>query len=63
MDLFEIALFIGESNPEAALRFIEAAEATFKQLAAMPGMGRPRNFKIPACTICGPGKLRDLRTI
>ena len=44
-DLFDIAIFIAAGNPEAALRFLDAAEATFKQLAAMPGMGRFRQFK------------------
>ena len=44
-DLYEIAIYIAEDSPQSALRFLEAAEATLKELAAMPGMGRPRKFK------------------
>jgi toxin ParE1/3/4 len=31
--------FIAQSNPEAALRFFDAARQTFGDLARMPGMG------------------------
>ncbi len=38
-DLAELAEYIRQHNPRAALRFLKAAEATFRQLASMPGMG------------------------
>lgn len=38
-DLNELAEYIRRHNPRAALRFLECAEATFWQLAAMPGLG------------------------
>ena len=38
-DLEEQAEYIRQHNPRAALRFLEAAEATFRQLASMPGIG------------------------
>jgi toxin ParE1/3/4 len=44
-DLTEIALYIGEDNPTAARRFLDAAEATFGSLALTPGLGRQRKFK------------------
>ncbi len=44
-DLDEIHAYISEANPEAADRVLEAALATFAELAAMPAMGRPRKFK------------------
>ena len=46
-DLYEIATYIGADNPDAAMRFLDAAEKEFKSLAAMPGKGRPRRFKNP----------------
>ena len=39
-ELAEQASFIAQSNPDAAFRFLVAAEKTFRQLAEMPGMGR-----------------------
>jgi toxin ParE1/3/4 len=38
-DLDEIAEYIRQRNPRAALRFIDAAKATFERLVGMPGMG------------------------
>ena len=35
----EQAEYIRQHSPSAALRFLEAAEATFQQLASMPGIG------------------------
>src|SRR5712692_111111 len=46
-DLEEIATFIGELNPSAAWRFLEAAEQTFAQLASTPMLGRVRTFRHP----------------
>jgi len=42
------------SNPEAATRVVEAAHQTFRDLAATPGLGRPRHFRNP--------RLRDIRS-
>lgn len=39
-DLDQIHAYISEDNPEAANRVLEAALATFEDLAGMPGMGR-----------------------
>jgi toxin ParE1/3/4 len=38
-DLEEQAEYIRLRSPQAALRFLDAAEALFQQLASMPGMG------------------------
>lgn len=46
-DLFEIASYIATDKPDAAIRFLDAAESTFKILASMPEMGRPRRFSNP----------------
>ena len=34
--------YIRQHNPQAALRFLDAAEASIRQLAALPGLGRLR---------------------
>jgi len=39
-DLLEHYVFIGEKNLDAADKFLEATEAAFAKLAAMPRMGR-----------------------
>lgn len=39
-DLEEQAEYIRLRNPRAALRFLDAAEALFRQLASMPGIGQ-----------------------
>src|SRR5437762_3673968 len=38
-DLEEQAEYIRQRNPRAALRFLDAAEGTFRQLASLPGIG------------------------
>src|SRR5262252_4251542 len=38
-DLIEIADYIAADNPEAAERFLDAAEAAFDRLAALPSIG------------------------
>jgi toxin ParE1/3/4 len=38
-DLAEQAEYIRKDNPRAAIRFLEAAETTFEQLANQPGLG------------------------
>jgi toxin ParE1/3/4 len=47
-DLAEQADYIARNNIDAALRFVEAAEAAFSQLADLPDIGRPRLFRHPA---------------
>jgi toxin ParE1/3/4 len=50
-DLLEHFIALGERAGEAtALRFLQAAEDTFTELAAMPGMGRPEDFDNPRLT-------------
>jgi len=46
-DLVEQFEFIGKNNPEAAERFLDAAEAAFKKLARMPRMGAHREYLNP----------------
>ena len=40
-DLEEQAEYIRLRSPRSALRFLDAAEALFRQLASMPGLGEP----------------------
>ena len=47
-DLAEHADYIAKDNPDAALRFLEAAEAAFTCLAALPAIGRRRRFQHPS---------------
>ena len=47
-DLIEIADYIAEDNPEAAERFLNAAEATFEFIASLPSVGRTFRFQSPA---------------
>ena len=44
-DLLEQALFIGGDNPDAAERFLDAAEAAFTQLLRMPEIGAAREYR------------------
>ncbi|MGA2659024.1 MAG: type II toxin-antitoxin system RelE/ParE family toxin [Verrucomicrobiota bacterium] len=53
-ELIAVWEFIAIDNLEAADRFLEAAYGTFRELARMPGVGRPRQF--------APARLRDLRS-
>jgi toxin ParE1/3/4 len=46
-ELWAIWKFIAQDNPDAARRVIEAAHATFKNLAVTPGPGRPHKFRNP----------------
>ena len=43
-DLLEIADYIAADNPEAAERFLDAAEEAFTRLAAMPSIGQTVPF-------------------
>jgi toxin ParE1/3/4 len=38
-DLADAFAYIGQDSLDAALRFVQAAEKTFQQLAMMPGIG------------------------
>src|SRR4030095_16552724 len=58
LDLDEIAAYIPKDNPAAAIRFLDAAEATFQSLAEMPGIGSSyavRNARLSALR-CFPVK-------
>ena len=44
-ELAAIWEFIAFDNLDAADRFLDAVENTFRQLARMPGLGRPRLFR------------------
>jgi toxin ParE1/3/4 len=62
-DLIDIASFIAEDNLDAAERFLDAAEATFTNLASMPLMGRTVPFQHPQAQVCECGACRGLKTI
>ncbi|MBI3468450.1 MAG: type II toxin-antitoxin system RelE/ParE family toxin [Planctomycetes bacterium] len=47
-DLYGQAAYISGDSPEAATRFLNAAEQTFEHLASMPDLGAVQNFKSPA---------------
>ena len=44
-DLIEQADFIAQDNLDAALRFLDAAEKTFAQLARLPRIGKSPKVK------------------
>ena len=46
-DLIDQFEFIGRENPDAAERFLDAAEAAFEELARMPKMGALREYLNP----------------
>jgi len=43
-DLQACALYIGQDNPDAAERFLDAAETAFKTIGKTPFIGRLRSF-------------------
>ena len=47
-DLDEISAYVGTENPRASVRFLEAAQAAFEQIAKMPGLGALRDYGNPA---------------
>jgi toxin ParE1/3/4 len=47
LDLADYATRIARENPEAAQRFLDAAQATVQTLLAMPEMGSPCQFQNP----------------
>jgi len=63
-DLLEHFVALGERAGEAtALRFLQAAEATFAELAAMPGMGRAEEFDNPRLTGMRRWRVRGFRQL
>jgi toxin ParE1/3/4 len=46
-DLDEQARYIARDNVEAALRFLDAAEAAFDRLRSSPEIGKTRRFQHP----------------
>ncbi|WP_138497524.1 type II toxin-antitoxin system RelE/ParE family toxin [Nostoc sp. PA-18-2419] len=46
-DLIDLATYIAEDNLDASDRFLTAAEATFKQLAKTPAIGKFCQFSHP----------------
>lgn len=49
-DLIDISTYISQDNLDAGDRFIYAAEATFQQIARLPGVGRLSGFTHPKLT-------------
>ncbi len=45
-DLLDIWAYIAEDNCEAADRFLDTLESTFRSLADLPGMGRSRSEEL-----------------
>ena len=58
-DLADIAVYLAEESgsDDLAFRFFDAAEASFKQLTAMPAMGVARKYRKIAMPVA-PGLLR-----
>ena len=46
-DLDDSRDYIAQDNPEVALRFLSAAGQAFEELARMPRMGAPKEFRNP----------------
>lgn len=46
-DLAVQAAYLRQESPPSAIRFLEAAEKTFEELAAMPGLGAVEDFSVP----------------
>jgi plasmid stabilization system protein ParE len=44
-DLIDCLVYIARDSEESATRFLQVAEETFRDLAAMPGMGVGTSFK------------------
>ena len=49
-DLSDIAVYLADEsgNDDLAVRFLDAAEASFEKLAAMPAMGAAREYRDPS---------------
>jgi toxin ParE1/3/4 len=47
-DLIDISDYLAQSSATTALRFLRAAEATFRRLHQFPRLGRPCLFRDPA---------------
>ena len=43
-DLLDLSFYIAQDSPEAAYRFLQAAEETFQDLERMPNIGAGREF-------------------
>ena len=41
LDLVEVSDYLAERSPNAALRFLQAADEDFSRLCALPGIGTP----------------------
>lgn len=49
-DTLDIAAYIGANSPQAAERFLRAAQASFQDLAETPGIGAPvKRRRLPEC--------------
>jgi toxin ParE1/3/4 len=46
-DIEEIAIYISQDNPNAAIRWLDTLEAKFETIAEMPGMGILRGYIRP----------------
>lgn len=46
-DVIDHAVYIGEHNPDAAVRFLDAMEKAFQRIASYPSIGAARPFRLP----------------
>ena len=46
-DIFELARYLLDQSEEAAYRFVDAVQATLKNLAGSPGIGSPKQYATP----------------
>ncbi len=55
-DVIDHAVYIGEHNPDAAMRFLDAVEAAFQRIADYPSIGAARLFRLPELSECACGR-------
>lgn len=58
-DLDNLAAYIQSGRPEAAIRFLSAAEESFKLLATSPGLGQRQRFRRPELADLRVWQVRD----
>ena len=47
-DIYELAVYLLDQSEDVARRFVDAVEATLKDLAGRPGVGSPKQYGRPA---------------
>lgn len=62
IDLREILVYLGENNPQRAVRFANALIQTLEQLVAMPHLGSPRENLSPRFRNVRQWPVKDFRS-